>query len=171
MSNIQISNLPAAVFINGSEELEAVQAGTSVRVTAAQISGLTPGPTGPAGTPGAPGLSITGPTGPTGPTGSGGAPGSIYTTTSNSTLTIGSGTKNLVIGINISYTVAQEILIAYDSTHYMICSIVSYNAGSGALVVNVDSYVGSGTYSLWTCLLYTSPSPRDGLLSRMPSSA
>ena len=25
--------------------------------------------------------------------------------------------------------------------------------------------------SLITCLLYTSPSPRDGLLSRMPSSA
>ena len=25
--------------------------------------------------------------------------------------------------------------------------------------------------SRWTCLLYTSPSPRDGLLSRMPSSA
>jgi len=24
---------------------------------------------------------------------------------------------------------------------------------------------------LWICLLYTSPSPRDGLLSRMPSSA
>ena len=29
------------------------------------------------------------------------------------------------------------------------------------------------TYSglIWNCLLYTSPSPRDGLLSRMPSSA
>jgi isoamylase len=27
----------------------------------------------------------------------------------------------------------------------------------------------SGDY--WHCLLYTSPSPRDGLLSRMPSSA
>ena len=25
--------------------------------------------------------------------------------------------------------------------------------------------------SIWGCLLYTSPSPRDGLLSRMPSSA
>ena len=25
--------------------------------------------------------------------------------------------------------------------------------------------------SIWICLLYTSPSPRDGLLSRMPSSA
>ena len=29
-------------------------------------------------------------------------------------------------------------------------------------VLNIDNYV---------CLLYTSPSPRDGLLSRMPSSA
>ena len=27
------------------------------------------------------------------------------------------------------------------------------------------------SYYLNTCLLYTSPSPRDGLLSRMPSSA
>ena len=26
-------------------------------------------------------------------------------------------------------------------------------------------------YYYWVCLLYTSPSPRDGLLSRMPSSA
>ena len=26
-------------------------------------------------------------------------------------------------------------------------------------------------YQLYNCLLYTSPSPRDGLLSRMPSSA
>ena len=27
------------------------------------------------------------------------------------------------------------------------------------------------TGQVWNCLLYTSPSPRDGLLSRMPSSA
>ena len=30
---------------------------------------------------------------------------------------------------------------------------------------------GSHGAGLWVCLLYTSPSPRDGLLSRMPSSA
>ena len=30
-------------------------------------------------------------------------------------------------------------------------------------------YLPNGTD--WNCLLYTSPSPRDGLLSRMPSSA
>ena len=29
----------------------------------------------------------------------------------------------------------------------------------------------SGNYMLWDCLLYTSPSPRDATLSRMPSSA
>ena len=36
--------------------------------------------------------------------------------------------------------------------------------------INFTSNVVGTTYS-WTCLLYTSPSPRDGLLSRMPSSA
>ena len=30
---------------------------------------------------------------------------------------------------------------------------------------------GPGSASLWFCLLYTSPSPRDATLSRMPSSA
>ena len=35
----------------------------------------------------------------------------------------------------------------------------------------VDQAKGDGKTSLWICLLYTSPSPRDGLLSRMPSSA
>ena len=41
--------------------------------------------------------------------------------------------------------------------------------------VTVDGYIISGVRtdgsSFETCLLYTSPSPRDGLLSRMPSSA
>ena len=37
---------------------------------------------------------------------------------------------------------------------------------------NPDSFNASRvTYDISTCLLYTSPSPRDGLLSRMPSSA
>jgi hypothetical protein len=37
MSNVQIPNLGAAIALNGSEQLEAVQAGTSVRVTTNQI--------------------------------------------------------------------------------------------------------------------------------------
>ena len=31
--------------------------------------------------------------------------------------------------------------------------------------------LGDTPFNITTCLLYTSPSPRDGLLSRMPSSA
>ena len=34
-----------------------------------------------------------------------------------------------------------------------------------------EKYEEANCYLLNTCLLYTSPSPRDGLLSRMPSSA
>jgi len=64
MANKQIPNLPAAISLNGTEQLEAVQAGVSVRVTSAQIAGLQAGPTGPTGAQGG-----VGPTGPTGPTG------------------------------------------------------------------------------------------------------
>ena len=38
-------------------------------------------------------------------------------------------------------------------------------------VTYVELHKQSSLASMCTCLLYTSPSPRDGLLSRMPSSA
>ena len=38
------------------------------------------------------------------------------------------------------------------------------------IVDNLDK-IGGQCIELYPCLLYTSPSPRDGLLSRMPSSA
>lgn len=41
MANVQIPNLTAAISLNGTEELEAVQAGSSVRVTANQIAAYT----------------------------------------------------------------------------------------------------------------------------------
>jgi hypothetical protein len=37
MSVIQIPNLPAAIALSGSEQLEAVQAGSSVRITVSQV--------------------------------------------------------------------------------------------------------------------------------------
>ena len=46
MAYKQIPNLPAAIALNGTEELEAVQAGTSVRTTTGQIASLAgPAPT------------------------------------------------------------------------------------------------------------------------------
>ena len=41
MSNVQIPNLPAAIALNGNEQMEAVQAGTSVRITTAQVAQYT----------------------------------------------------------------------------------------------------------------------------------
>ena len=38
-------------------------------------------------------------------------------------------------------------------------------------VVAAQQKIADSFYQLKLCLLYTSPSPRDGLLSRMPSSA
>ena len=40
-----------------------------------------------------------------------------------------------------------------------------------AAVIKVVGVGGGGTNAVNSCLLYTSPSPRDRLLSRMPSSA
>lgn len=43
MSKVPIPNLTAAISINGNEQLEAVQAGASVRITSAQIAALAAG--------------------------------------------------------------------------------------------------------------------------------
>ena len=51
---------------------------------------------------------------------------------------------------------AQKVVIAYQDIG---------NSSYGTAVV------GTVDPNAQTCLLYTSPSPRDGLLSRMPSSA
>ena len=44
---------------------------------------------------------------------------------------------------------------------------------TGSLIGRYNGFVTSNEQidGAWACLLYTSPSPRDGLLSRMPSSA
>ena len=50
--------------------------------------------------------------------------------------------------------------------------IVPTYQDADVVVVNTCGFIDSAkAESLDTCLLYTSPSPRDGLLSRMPSSA
>src|SRR5680860_625009 len=46
--------------------------------------------------------------------------------------------------------------------------------GAGTYNITVSTGDGRGSFRAsitFTCLLYTSPSPRDGLLSRMPSTA
>ena len=51
------------------------------------------------------------------------------------------------------------------------CSLSTRMARWGLVIVGIYLLVALITPLLVGCLLYTSPSPRDGLLSRMPSSA
>ena len=55
---------------------------------------------------------------------------------------------------------AVGVLAAFQALHL-------YHLGALRNFITMAVRVAAG----WTCLLYTSPSPRDGLLSRMPSSA
>jgi hypothetical protein len=63
------------------------------------------------------------------------------------------------VGTGLAYTIAQQLIIALDSTNYMIGSITSYNAGTGALVVNVTSTTGSGSSSAWVININGAPGP------------
>ena len=67
---------------------------------------------------------------------------------------------------------------AVDSEHYVDASIDHQHLANDCIdgdniqddVINSE-HIAAGAVDLEHCLLYTSPSPRDGLLSRMPSSA
>ena len=79
-------------------------------------------------------------------------PGDRYVTTSASTLTIGTGSKSLTIGTGLAYTPNQDVTVSLSSDptlHHMHGPVTSYNSGTGALVMNVQSFEGSGTYSSW----------------------
>ena len=48
---------------------------------------------------------------------------------------------------------------------------INLNLSQSAISRQIQSLEQDLKVQLFDCLLYTSPSPRDGLLSRMPSSA
>ena len=74
-----------------------------------------------------------------------------------------SGAGNDVASLETTFTVPNDLV-----DHVWNIYVYGKREGevNGAFSLSVDGLDGSGT-----CLLYTSPSPRDGLLSRMPSSA
>lgn len=106
------------------------------------------GPTGPQGIQGIQGTQ--GVAGSAGTSGSSGAAGDRYQTTSTTEFTLGTSTT-LTVETGLAYTPAQDIIITYDVNNHQVCSVVSYNAGTGALVIGPPITVtGSGTYSSWT---------------------
>lgn len=82
------------------------------------------------------------------------APGTSATSTSS--LTIGTGAKSLTIQTGKSIVVGMTLVIARTSaptTTRMSGVVTSYDSGTGALGVTVDSVTGSGTHTDWTISL------------------
>ena len=77
-----------------------------------------------------------------------------YVTTSSTTLTIAIQVASLIIGTGLSYSVGQDVIIAYDSINFMTGEVQSYDTITGDLIVDVTGTNGSGTYSAWDVNLF-----------------
>ena len=85
--------------------------------------------------------------------------GAFLSASTNTQIT--SGTDNWAASNNVS--AAAYTTVTYDATNDLLF-MEFINANGAYMSAGFSGY-------LQGCLLYTSPSPRDGLLSRMPSSA
>ena len=84
---------------------------------------------------------------------------------------ITSANNNTIIGYDLdpdSATAGGEVVIGTNTRRIHVNSSGGVQFNSAFRFPTSD---GTSNQVLQTCLLYTSPSPRDGLLSRMPSSA
>ena len=77
-------------------------------------------------------------------------------------LSLGSHTLTFVFAPMVHW---PEVMVSYESTEKVLFSADGF--GRFGAVAKFDEHADWAS----DCLLYTSPSPRDGLLSRMPSSA
>mgnify|MGYP003309634939 CR=1 FL=1 len=69
-----------------------------------------------------------------------------------------------LLWMNLAYWAQLGILVA--TTYFLF-----YAAGYSEKLEDGKLFIFNSTERISSCLLYTSPSPRDGLLSRMPCSA
>lgn len=138
MSNITIPNLPAAISVNGSEQIAAVQGGVSVRITAFQFASWVTG-------------NFTGTV--TSVSASGGATGMTFAgspITSNGTFTLG-GTLNIANG-----GTGQQTAIAAFNALSPITSNGDFIIGNGAnsatrLPIGANGYIltSNGATAVW----------------------
>ena len=135
----------------GATGLEGSTGATGIGSTGATgLEGST-GPIGPDGSTGATGLD--------GSTGATGLSGDKYTTSSTTSLTIATGTQSLTVDTGLALSIGQSVIIANSATDQMTGDIVSYDPLTGALVANITSIIGSGTFSSWSVSLLGAPGP------------
>ena len=84
------------------------------------------------------------------------------------------GLLTAVLAATSSLSAAQVETVATESFEYSYPGLLTNNSGGTGWVDSWDVQPNGNEIVVFEnngCLLYTSPSPRDGLLSRMPSSA
>lgn len=91
------------------------------------------------------------------------------TGTSTTSLTVGTGSKSLTTEPGKAWATGAWVYVFASAavSNYMVGRVTSYNATTGALVVNVSAIDGSGTHSAWVIGLATPQIdthllPRDG---------
>jgi hypothetical protein len=80
-----------------------------------------------------------------------------YKTSSTTSNSVSNGSKNFTVDINLSYIPLQEILVVFNPANHMHGEVTSYDAATGALVVNIKTHTGSGTYTSWVLNLDGTP--------------
>ena len=78
--------------------------------------------------------------------------GLASSTWSTTSVTVGLGAKTLTVQTGLAYVAGMEIIVQgrADAPHHtMTGTITSYNRGTGALVINVTTFIGSGSYASW----------------------
>ena len=71
---------------------------------------------------------------------------------STTSVLVGAGSKSLTIEIDKGFVPGMELVVAYttDPSIRMLGTLTSYNIATGALVMDVSTYEGSGTYAAWS---------------------
>ena len=147
-------NLAGAAGGDGSSGTSGLSGTSGIAGTSGtNAPGTTSGTSGRTGTQGIQGRAGTsGTSGTTGTSGTSGFSGDKYRTTGTGSYALGNPAGGtLTIGTELSYSVAQSILVVYNLSNYQTSSVVSYDKTTGVLVFSgASSVVGSGTYSTWT---------------------
>jgi hypothetical protein len=89
--------------------------------------------------------------------------------TSTSSVAIGTGAKSFTTQASLGYLVGMTLRLAFDSTNYMTGDVTSYNSGTGALVMNITSVVGSGTRASWVITMAAVGANAAGSVSFTPA--
>ncbi|BAV64761.1 hypothetical protein [Sphingobium cloacae] len=82
-----------------------------------------------------------------------------YSATSGSSVTIGTGAKSFAASTGSLLRAGQYVSVASvaDPANAMLGTVTSYDAETGALVVNVAAVTGAGTFDSWMIALSVNP--------------